>query len=207
MQTNGLRLNLNEIINELENISDYSYRTAANTNLIMNNNTTTNLENKLIEQNRELINAIKQLSDEKLESRNLISRLEEELWSLKSKNKNEMSTLSETDKEKFKKLYFKYLRAESFRKSLVYQKRFLLIMLSGYEETEREILNTLRLEPMLTNNLKNISPSSSLALSRSSFNQQLNRNTSLYSSRFVVYKAKSRFRTAVICIIAISRIK
>lgn len=122
-----------------------------------------------------------------------------------------MSTLSENDKEKFKKLYFKYLRAESFRKSLVYQKRFLLIMLSGYEETEREILNTLRIEPLLSqHSLKNISPSSSLALSRGSISQKMEiqtRNTSFYSNRFVIHKAKSRFRTAVICIIAISRIK
>ena len=101
------------------------------------------------------------------------------------------------------------MRAESFRKSLVYQKRFLLIMLSGYEETEREKLNTLRLEPLLSSNsLKNLSPSSSLALSRNSINQKdLNKNTSFYSNRFVVHKAKSRFRTAVICIISISRIK
>lgn len=101
------------------------------------------------------------------------------------------------------------MRAESFRKSLVYQKRFLLIMLSGYEETEREILNTLRLEPLLSsNNLKNLSPSSSLALSRNSINHKdSNKNTSFYSNRFVVHRAKSRFRTAVICIISISRIK
>ena len=83
-------------------------------------------------------------------------------------------------------------------------------MLSGYEETEREILNTLRLEPLLSsNNLKNLSPSSSLALSRNSINhnKDLNKNTSFYSNRFVVHRAKSRFRTAVICIISISRIK
>ena len=52
-------------------------------------------------------------------------------------------------------------------------------MLSGYEETEREILNTLRLEPLLSsNNLKNLSPSSSLALSRNSINhnKDLNNN-------------------------------
>ena len=33
------------------------------------------------------------------------------------------------DKEKLQKLYNKYLRAESFRKALVYQKRYLLLLL------------------------------------------------------------------------------
>lgn len=90
MQTNGVRLNLNEIINELESIADYSYRNSIliNSNSTLNHNNNHNLlENKLIEQNRELINAIKQLSEEKLESKNLINRLEEELWAYKNRNK------------------------------------------------------------------------------------------------------------------------
>lgn len=101
MQTNAIKLNLKEIINELESISEYSYR---NSNIINSNNL---LENKLIEQNRELINSIKQLSEEKLESKNLVNRLEEEVWSLKNRNnKNDLSTLSENDKEKVKFLIF-----------------------------------------------------------------------------------------------------
>ena len=79
MQTNAIKLNLKEIINELGSISEYSYR---NSNII-NSNSNNLLENKLIEQNRELINSIKQLSEEKLESKNLVNRLEEEVWSLK----------------------------------------------------------------------------------------------------------------------------
>lgn len=82
-------------------------------------------------------------------------------------------------------------------------------MLSGYEETEREILNTLKIEPMLScNSIKNLSPSSSLAYSRNSTNQRdIQKSTSFYSNRFIVHKPKNRFRTAVICIISISRIK
>jgi hypothetical protein len=103
MQTNAIKLNLKEIINELESISEYSYR---NSNII-NSNSNNLLENKLIEQNRELINSIKQLSEEKLESKNLVNRLEEEVWSLKNRNnKNDLSTLSENDKEKVKFLIF-----------------------------------------------------------------------------------------------------
>ena len=82
MQTNAIKLNLKEIINELGSISEYSYR---NSNII-NSNSNNLLENKLIEQNRELINSIKQLSEEKLESKNLVNRLEEEVWSLKNRN-------------------------------------------------------------------------------------------------------------------------
>ena len=144
-----------------------------------------------------------------------------------------MSALSEHDKEKFKKLYLKYLRAESFRKSLVYQKRFLIIMLSGYEETEREILATLKYESNFFNHSNHSSShSSSGSTDHSPHNspsliktrnflyqkngtvttrgtreiQSIN-NTSIYSSRFKIFKAKSRFRTAVICLISISRIK
>ena len=82
-------------------------------------------------------------------------------------------------------------------------------MLSGYEETEREILNTLKIEPLFScNSLKNISPSSSLVYSRNSTNQrEIQKSTSFYSNRFIVHKPKNRFRTAVICIISISRIK
>ena len=88
MQTNGIRISLTEIINELESLSEYSYRNSSMSNQncsISNSNIL--LENKLIEQNRELINAIKQLSEEKIESKNLISRLEEDLWSYRNKNK------------------------------------------------------------------------------------------------------------------------
>lgn len=41
------------------------------------------------------------------------------------------------------RLYGKYLRAESFRKALCYQKRYLLILLGGFQETEKEILSTI----------------------------------------------------------------
>jgi len=87
MQTNGIRINLTEIINELESISEYSYRNSSSNQNSSISNSNILLENKLIEQNRELINAIKQLSEEKLESKNMVSKLEEELWSYRNKNK------------------------------------------------------------------------------------------------------------------------
>lgn len=113
-------------------------------------------------------------------------------------------------------------------------------MLSGYEETEREILSTLRIENSsykknAANNqyyssmssLFSSSPTNSVLLHHNNYllSQQgghkqgpggqiaLNQQHLLptanfgFTSRFVTHKAKSRFRKAVICVIAIRRIK
>lgn len=37
-------------------------------------------------------------------------------------------------------MYERYLRAESFRKALVYQKRYLLLLLGGFQECEQATL-------------------------------------------------------------------
>uniref|UniRef100_A0ABM5EIB3 Pericentrin isoform X1 n=2 Tax=Pogona vitticeps TaxID=103695 RepID=A0ABM5EIB3_9SAUR len=42
---------------------------------------------------------------------------------------------------KMQKLYRKYLRAESFRKALVYQKKYLLLLLGGFQECEQATLS------------------------------------------------------------------
>lgn len=194
--SNEVKQNLNSILNELENVSSAS---SSSSSFVQSVNGT-DLETKLLKQNRELLNSVKKLTNEKSDLRGKIQKLEEEMWILRNKNQKahiNSNAMLECDKEKFKKLYIKYLKAESFRKSLVYQKRFLLIMLSGYEETEREIMATLKLEtnPTLKNN-------------KYALIQENNKNGSFYySSRFTIHKAKSRFRTAAICIIAINRIK
>ncbi|CAD5114796.1 DgyrCDS3837 [Dimorphilus gyrociliatus] len=46
-------------------------------------------------------------------------------------------------RRKIRDVHFKYLKAESLRKSLVYQKKYLLLMLGGYQETEEETLRIL----------------------------------------------------------------
>jgi Pericentrin-AKAP-450 domain of centrosomal targeting protein len=38
------------------------------------------------------------------------------------------------------RLYSKYLRAESFRKSLIYQKKYLLLLIGGFQDGEQETL-------------------------------------------------------------------
>jgi translation initiation factor 2B subunit (eIF-2B alpha/beta/delta family) len=100
------KTNLNDIINELENINLNTTTTTPATATVTglqqqagqsNNN---DLESKIIEQNKELIKTIKKLTSDKIELRNVITRLEEEVWNYRNKNKNELNTLSEHDKEK-----------------------------------------------------------------------------------------------------------
>jgi A-kinase anchor protein 9 len=42
-----------------------------------------------------------------------------------------------------KVLFSKYLRSESYRKALVWQKRYLLVVLGGYQESEAVTLSRL----------------------------------------------------------------
>ena len=82
-------------------------------------------------------------------------------------------------------------------------------MLSGYEETEREILATLRIESNINGmiNHKQLgNSSSSSTMNRREANNGARLST-IYSNRFMLNKPKSRFKTVAISIIAISRIK
>ncbi|UJR23419.1 hypothetical protein I4U23_026425 [Adineta vaga] len=46
--------------------------------------------------------------------------------------------------EHLNRFYLKYLRCETYRKALIYQKHYLLILLTGYEDTETYALNEIR---------------------------------------------------------------
>ncbi|MBN3298083.1 AKAP9 protein, partial [Amia calva] len=50
-------------------------------------------------------------------------------------------TGSDSDNGALKRVYGKYLRAESFRKALVYQKKYLLLLLGGFQECEEATLS------------------------------------------------------------------
>ncbi|XP_056596754.1 A-kinase anchor protein 9 isoform X3 [Triplophysa dalaica] len=50
-------------------------------------------------------------------------------------------TGSDVDSSALKKIYCKYLRAESFRKALIYQKKYLLLLLGGFQECEEATLS------------------------------------------------------------------
>jgi len=43
-------------------------------------------------------------------------------------------------RQQIRRLYTKYIRAESFRKALVYQKRYLLLLLGGFQDCEQDTL-------------------------------------------------------------------
>nr|XP_013807565.1 PREDICTED: pericentrin [Apteryx mantelli mantelli] len=88
----------------------------------------------------------------------------------------------ETSSPKLQRLYRKYLRAESFRKALVYQKKYLLLLLGGFQDCEQATLSLIA--------RMGIYPSPA--------------HLQLSSSRS---RAFTKFRCAVRVIIAVSRLK
>lgn len=54
------------------------------------------------------------------------------------------SSAADSQHAKSNKYCLKYLRCENYRKALVYQKRYLLILLTGYADTEAYALNEIR---------------------------------------------------------------
>ncbi|XP_046573587.1 A-kinase anchor protein 9-like [Haliotis rubra] len=68
-----------------------------------------------------------------------VGRLQSEIRLFRSQLDSE-GYLTEADRDKMQRLYGKFLRSESFRKALVYQKRYLLMLLGGYQDCEQETL-------------------------------------------------------------------
>lgn len=66
------------------------------------------LEVRLLQQNKEMLKSIKSLSTEKVELKNNLTRLEEEIWNYKNKYKNEINTLTEHDREKVYTITLKF---------------------------------------------------------------------------------------------------
>ncbi|XP_069032331.1 A-kinase anchor protein 9 isoform X1 [Embiotoca jacksoni] len=61
---------------------------------------------------------------------------------IRSDNLREI-TGPEADNAALKRMYGKYLRSESFRKALIYQKKYLLLLLGGFQECEEATLTLL----------------------------------------------------------------
>ncbi|NXI23896.1 PCNT protein, partial [Sterrhoptilus dennistouni] len=59
----------------------------------------------------------------------------------KAKAEIENKPVAETSHPKLQRLYRKYIRAESFRKALVYQKKYLLLLLGGFQDCEQATLS------------------------------------------------------------------
>ncbi|XP_067649868.1 muscle-specific protein 300 kDa-like [Haliotis asinina] len=68
-----------------------------------------------------------------------VGRLQSEIRLVRSQLDSD-GYLTEADRDKMQRLYGKFLRSESFRKALVYQKRYLLMLLGGYQDCEQETL-------------------------------------------------------------------
>uniref|UniRef100_A0A3Q2XGB4 A kinase (PRKA) anchor protein 9 n=1 Tax=Haplochromis burtoni TaxID=8153 RepID=A0A3Q2XGB4_HAPBU len=61
---------------------------------------------------------------------------------IRSENLREI-TGPDADNAALKRMYGKYLRSESFRKALIYQKKYLLLLLGGFQECEEATLSLL----------------------------------------------------------------
>ncbi|XP_029398121.1 pericentrin isoform X3 [Mus pahari] len=129
------------------------------------------LMNELLSDNDALTKAVGMASREKAELCRTVSRLEKTLKhhtqkgcvlsrqsksSLKQDGTDLQSSLRHSDPEwhsqttsgdtntcniKMEKLYLHYLRAESFRKALIYQKKYLLLLIGGFQDSEQETLS------------------------------------------------------------------
>ncbi|NXO48730.1 PCNT protein, partial [Aramus guarauna] len=68
-----------------------------------------------------------------------LKQAESELAKVTAETENK--PVVETSSLKLQRLYRKYLRAESFRKALVYQKKYLLLLLGGFQDCEQATLS------------------------------------------------------------------
>uniref|UniRef100_A0A8C2YLK1 A-kinase anchoring protein 9 n=1 Tax=Chinchilla lanigera TaxID=34839 RepID=A0A8C2YLK1_CHILA len=78
-------------------------------------------------------------SREKATLQKSLKRAEAEVYKLRAELRNDalLQNLSpDSDHVTLKRIYGKYLRAESFRKALIYQKKYLLLLLGGFQECE-----------------------------------------------------------------------
>ncbi|XP_049624798.1 A-kinase anchor protein 9 [Suncus etruscus] len=78
-------------------------------------------------------------SREKSALQKSLKRAEAEVYKLKAELRNEallQNWSPDSEHHALKIIYGKYLRAESFRKALIYQKKYLLLLLGGFQECE-----------------------------------------------------------------------
>ncbi|XP_051942198.1 pericentrin isoform X2 [Hippocampus zosterae] len=100
---------------------------------------------KILSKNAELTHTLRSLSQEKIALKHKVTCLERQLYRAENELakvpiESENIPISEMAPSKVQRLYERYLRAESFRKALVYQKRYLLLLLGGFKECEQATL-------------------------------------------------------------------
>ncbi|XP_058471141.1 pericentrin [Solea solea] len=105
-----------------------------------------NLLDRLLTENSELMERLTSLSQERATLKHRLGLLDRQLQRSESElakvtAETENRPLNDvTNNSKVQRLYERYLRAESFRKALVYQKRYLLLLLGGFQECEQATL-------------------------------------------------------------------
>uniref|UniRef100_A0A8D0G315 Pericentrin/AKAP-450 centrosomal targeting domain-containing protein n=1 Tax=Sphenodon punctatus TaxID=8508 RepID=A0A8D0G315_SPHPU len=80
---------------------------------------------------------------EKLSLQHSLKQADAEMAKLRAELRNEAFVRelgSDSENAALKRIYGKYLRAESFRKALIYQKKYLLLLLGGFQECEEATL-------------------------------------------------------------------
>ncbi|CAL4094968.1 unnamed protein product, partial [Meganyctiphanes norvegica] len=126
-----------------------------------------------------------------------ITRLEAEVERLRTEAVSRVTTPCEaqntSDDSKFTSLYGKYLRSESWRKALIWQKRYLLVVLEGYQDTES---HTMRRLVDMANRYENHTLGRQVAQRRKS------KSSSMESLR-----PNSKFRVVVLGVIAVYRMR
>ncbi|XP_073339040.1 pericentrin isoform X2 [Pagrus major] len=105
-----------------------------------------NLLETLLKENSELTERVTSLSQERATLKHRLTclerelrRVEDELTKVTAETENRPIN-DVISNSKVQRLYERYLRAESFRKALVYQKRYLLLLLGGFQECEQATL-------------------------------------------------------------------
>lgn len=100
----------------------------------------------LLKENSELTERVTSLSQERATFKHRLTCLERQLRTTENElakvtSETENRPINDvTNSSKMQRLYERYLRAESFRKALVYQKRYLLLLIGGFQECEQATL-------------------------------------------------------------------
>ncbi|CAL8273746.1 unnamed protein product [Merluccius merluccius] len=101
----------------------------------------------LLGENSELTLRVASLSQERVTLKHALACLErrlrhaeDDLAKVTAETENRPIVGDMVSHGKVQRLYERYLRAESFRKSLVYQKRYLVLLLGGFQECEQATL-------------------------------------------------------------------
>ncbi|XP_063421715.1 A-kinase anchor protein 9-like isoform X4 [Mytilus trossulus] len=197
-EASAIQNSVKDLMNELRHVQiPLTFESGTDRNL-MSRPDLNAVNGRILHHNNELTNFVSRLTEEKIELRKTLGRLEEDIWRYRQREnavqngdqtnshftdkhledraewakerlslqlslndaerqieqqqhdlkieRDRRSTLpssgvlSDHDKDKMQRLYGKYLRTESYRKALIYQKKYLLLLLGGFQDCEQTTL-------------------------------------------------------------------